>query len=220
MADSRRNQAHVHVLAFTATALMSVIAVPAHALPPSRRCERPSQRAVGADRHRNQQETDVDCGGPTSPACPDDAQCVNEGDCRSGMCVSGRCACVPFRILVTLTSPQSPAGAVLTLDYPPDELAIPGRADDARVRERVTFIPEADFTAARDRSANGGPVDDRLTLGLIKLSGFEPGRFAEVTFCLVGAPPAATDLHCAADTSDTHGHTIPGATCSAAVLEP
>jgi hypothetical protein len=41
---------------------------------------------------RNGEETDVDCGGPACPRCPEQGACTAPGDCVSGTCVDARCA--------------------------------------------------------------------------------------------------------------------------------
>ncbi|MBM4397326.1 MAG: VCBS repeat-containing protein, partial [Deltaproteobacteria bacterium] len=38
-------------------------------------------------------ETDVDCGGPCGPTCKPAAACTGTGDCASGQCTGGKCAC-------------------------------------------------------------------------------------------------------------------------------
>jgi hypothetical protein len=43
------------------------------------------------DGKRNQDETDVDCGGSTCPVCPADSACLVGGDCASGVCLAGFC---------------------------------------------------------------------------------------------------------------------------------
>ena len=44
------------------------------------------------DTTRNGSETDVDCGGPSCPACTVNALCAGTNDCVSRVCVGGRCA--------------------------------------------------------------------------------------------------------------------------------
>jgi hypothetical protein len=36
-------------------------------------------------------ETDVDCGGPVCPACPNQKACISGSDCMSGICSAGTC---------------------------------------------------------------------------------------------------------------------------------
>jgi hypothetical protein len=40
---------------------------------------------------KNGAETDVDCGGPDCPKCPDGKGCAAGSDCQSGFCVYGIC---------------------------------------------------------------------------------------------------------------------------------
>ena len=41
---------------------------------------------------RNQDESDVDCGGAAScPRCPDGSTCTTPGDCATGACMGGTC---------------------------------------------------------------------------------------------------------------------------------
>jgi hypothetical protein len=42
-------------------------------------------------------ETDVDCGGPTCPACPNGGGCAQNSDCQSGDCQSGVCMAPPCK---------------------------------------------------------------------------------------------------------------------------
>ncbi len=51
------------------------------------RCQPPS----ATDLTRNGGETDIDCGGPTAPKCPDTRRCVDKTDCTSGVCVGNVC---------------------------------------------------------------------------------------------------------------------------------
>ncbi len=43
------------------------------------------------DEVRNQDETDVDCGGGVCPKCADGEMCLAGGDCTGGLCQGGRC---------------------------------------------------------------------------------------------------------------------------------
>ena len=43
------------------------------------------------DGFQNTDETDIDCGGPDCPACPDGSGCAVETDCVSGVCTAGTC---------------------------------------------------------------------------------------------------------------------------------
>ncbi|MBN4059273.1 hypothetical protein JYT22_01315, partial [Endomicrobium sp. AH-315-J14] len=45
-----------------------------------------------ADQEKNQDETDVDCGGNVCNSCADGKACVNGGDCASQVCVNNVCA--------------------------------------------------------------------------------------------------------------------------------
>ncbi|WAS94274.1 fibrinogen-like YCDxxxxGGGW domain-containing protein [Nannocystis punicea] len=45
-----------------------------------------------ADGEKNNEETDVDCGGGTCGPCDSDAACVDNSDCKSGNCDAGTCA--------------------------------------------------------------------------------------------------------------------------------
>ena len=45
-----------------------------------------------SDQTKNGQETDVDCGGATCPACADNKQCNKPSDCLSGVCSAGKAA--------------------------------------------------------------------------------------------------------------------------------
>ncbi|MFM2153025.1 MAG: hypothetical protein RL199_1460, partial [Pseudomonadota bacterium] len=47
--------------------------------------------ATTADRVRNGEETDVDCGGSAAPACVSGRKCAQATDCASGACLSGVC---------------------------------------------------------------------------------------------------------------------------------
>ena len=44
------------------------------------------------DKTKNGDETDVDCGGATCPACADGKGCSKAADCKSGVCTGGICA--------------------------------------------------------------------------------------------------------------------------------
>src|SRR5690606_29395605 len=68
----------------------------------SRNCDTVSMTCVTPDTPtctdgvRNQDETDVDCGGATCDGCGVGARCAAPGDCRSGLCGSdGRCEAAP-----------------------------------------------------------------------------------------------------------------------------
>jgi hypothetical protein len=47
------------------------------------------------DTVRNGNETDVDCGGGTCPACPNGRICVGNSDCQSSICTGGTCQAAP-----------------------------------------------------------------------------------------------------------------------------
>lgn len=51
----------------------------------------PSEKASCADRIKNNQESDVDCGGPDCFPCALEMRCNEGADCQSGHCVEGRC---------------------------------------------------------------------------------------------------------------------------------
>ena len=44
-----------------------------------------------SDGDKNQDETDIDCGGGSCPRCPDSKTCNIPSDCVSGVCSSGVC---------------------------------------------------------------------------------------------------------------------------------
>lgn len=48
-----------------------------------------------SDGARNQDETDVDCGGSCGASCADGASCDADGDCESGVCLSPSQLCAP-----------------------------------------------------------------------------------------------------------------------------
>lgn len=48
--------------------------------------------AACRDGEQNEEETDVDCGGPDCLACELEARCRLDADCVSAVCAEGRCA--------------------------------------------------------------------------------------------------------------------------------
>lgn len=50
-----------------------------------------NNEATCADGKKNGKETDIDCGGPTCPACVDGKTCKSGTDCSSGVCAVGYC---------------------------------------------------------------------------------------------------------------------------------
>jgi hypothetical protein len=40
---------------------------------------------------QDQQETDIDCGGPTCPGCAPGKKCLTNGDCFFNQCLNGIC---------------------------------------------------------------------------------------------------------------------------------
>lgn len=53
------------------------------------------------DTFSNGDETGVDCGGPTCPACEINQGCLVDGDCLSGGCIAGQCAAINGCLLET-----------------------------------------------------------------------------------------------------------------------
>ena len=51
--------------------------------------------ATCMDGIKNAKETDIDCGGPTCPRCPEGKQCMVSGDCQLVHCLRGVCGPLP-----------------------------------------------------------------------------------------------------------------------------
>ena len=51
------------------------------------------------DRMKNQDESDIDCGGLNCPKCPDMKNCISPNDCLSGVCINNTCIRTCFRLL-------------------------------------------------------------------------------------------------------------------------
>jgi hypothetical protein len=50
-----------------------------------------NKKSTCTDGKKNGKETDIDCGGPTCPACADEKTCKTDTDCSSGVCAVGYC---------------------------------------------------------------------------------------------------------------------------------
>lgn len=50
-----------------------------------------NKKATCTDGKKNGKETDIDCGGPTCPACADEKTCKSGTDCSSGVCTNSIC---------------------------------------------------------------------------------------------------------------------------------
>lgn len=50
-----------------------------------------NKKATCTDGKKNGKETDIDCGGPTCPACANEKTCKTNMDCSSGVCAAGFC---------------------------------------------------------------------------------------------------------------------------------
>jgi cysteine-rich repeat protein len=54
-------------------------------------CRNSCVAATCSDKQKNGDETDVDCGGGSCPACGDGLGCVEDADCAGGVCEAGTC---------------------------------------------------------------------------------------------------------------------------------
>jgi len=102
------------------------------------------------------------------------------------------------------------AGVKVILDYPEDELKIPGFQNDAKVKERVHLVPQGFMFAPND-------TDTELILAVAGTHALPAGTLFTVEFnrCTRDASIRAADFHCKVDqASDEHAKSVDGATCS------
>ena len=98
--------------------------------PPINTTTNTTQQPVAScsDGIKNQDETDVDCGGLTCPACAELLRCVKNTDCAKGTCVAGICN-------ATVASAPAPTGlAILGVDYTVDNTSKVTRVTGFTVR--------------------------------------------------------------------------------------
>jgi hypothetical protein len=138
-----------------------------------------------------------------APFSPSRASGVPEDSCRDMGTLTVSVELVP------------PAGVGLTgvkviLDYPEDELKIPGFQNDARVKERVHLVPQGFMSVPND-------TDTELILAVAGTHALPTGTLftAEFDRCNKNGVISAKDFHCKVDqASDEHAKLVDGATCS------
>jgi hypothetical protein len=118
-------------------------------------------------------------------------------------------------------------GVKLDVQYDPTRVSLPGSRADSSVGERVQGIardvagkPIEGIVAANDHPAEGGKVDDTLTLGYVAARDLVPGDVVRVRFeQTTSGAVQGSDFACVVrEAADDHGFGIgSGVTCKALV---
>jgi len=127
------------------------------------------------------------------------------------------CQFATVTVSIAFASAAAVSGVTAALDYPPALATIPGSGSEPSVLARVTNLTGIGngIFSAGDGDSDGDSLDDRLSAGMVFLSGAIPaGPFADVRFdCAAGDAPLASDFACTLDASDGNGDPVAGS-CS------
>jgi hypothetical protein len=142
-------------------------------------------------------------------------------------CPAAGAGSVTTAVTITLATDGTPiGGASLLLDYPPARVRLPGVADDAAVRARITDLTAGALLskgAPNNQDGDGDREPDRVRFTLVSTTGVS-GAILKITFdrCSGVALTTASDYTCtvvAGSAVGTDGVTpVPAAACTLGVV--